>query len=66
MRQWSRPIAPEFDEVHDFDPPCLTFDVSDNPVIAELLGPDGEVLRQWVEREPIGFKAERWRDAEGR
>jgi hypothetical protein len=31
-------------------------EVSDNPIVAELLGPDGEVLRQWRERPPFGFQ----------
>lgn len=35
--------------------PDLTFDVTENPVVAELLGPDGEPLRQWRERPPFGL-----------
>lgn len=42
--------------VVEFEPPLLTVEMSDNPVVAELLGPDGSVLRQWVEREPIGYR----------
>ncbi len=30
--------------------------VSDNPVVAVLLGPDGEPIRTFLEREPIGFR----------
>lgn len=35
--------------------PHLEVWVTDNPVVAELLGPDGEVITQWRERPPIGF-----------
>ncbi len=49
-----------WDEQHDaeweFEAPDLTFEVTDNPVVAELLGPDGQVLRQWTERPPFGFR----------
>jgi hypothetical protein len=31
-------------------------EVTENPVVAELLGPGGEVLRQWRERPPFGFQ----------
>jgi hypothetical protein len=37
------------------EPPALEVEVTDNPVIYELLGPDGEVIRQWLARTPIGF-----------
>jgi hypothetical protein len=30
--------------------------VSENPVVAELLGPDGKTLRQWRARPPFGFR----------
>lgn len=29
---------------------------TDNPIIATLLGPDGEPIRQWRERAPMGFR----------
>lgn len=53
---WSVPIDPDTDMVVEFDVPELTVEMSDNPVVAELLGPDGNVIRQWVEREPIGYR----------
>lgn len=59
MRIWTvpdDPIGPECDTTVEFDPPDLIVEMSDNPVVAELLGPDGEVIRQWVEREPIGYR----------
>lgn len=31
-------------------------EVTENPVVHELLGPDGEVIRQWRERPPFGFQ----------
>ena len=34
--------------------------VTDNEVVCELLGPNGEVISQMLEREPIGFRAGRW------
>lgn len=33
----------------------INVDVTENPVVAELLGPDGDVIRQWRERPPFGF-----------
>lgn len=30
--------------------------VTDNPIVAVLLGPNGEVLREWRERRPFGFR----------
>lgn len=56
MTGWVKPIDPETDQVFEFDPPDLTVIETDNPVIAELLGPDGQVIRQWLEREPIGYR----------
>lgn len=44
-----------FEEAPAYPPP-LEVEVADNPVVMELLGPDGEVIRQWLEREPIGFR----------
>jgi hypothetical protein len=34
----------------------IEVEVSHNPIVAELLGPDGEVIRRWRERPPIGFQ----------
>lgn len=44
---WERqePTAPE-----------IQLDVTENPVVGVLLGPDGEVLRQVRERPPIGYR----------
>ena len=51
---------PDKDDVDDgpqpADAPELEVEVSDNPVVATLLGPDGEVLVEVREREPIGFR----------
>ncbi len=30
--------------------------VTDNPVVSELYGPDGSVIRQWRERKSIGYR----------
>jgi hypothetical protein len=38
------------------DVPDLSLEVTDNPVVAELLGPDGAVVRQWRARPPFGFR----------
>lgn len=47
----------EFHEVEwSYDTPDMEFTVSENPVVSELLGPDGEVIRQWRERPPFGFR----------
>jgi hypothetical protein len=43
--EWVEPVIPQFE---------LT--VTDNPVVAELLGPDGEPVTIWQEREPFGFR----------
>jgi hypothetical protein len=39
------------------DPPSIEVEIMDNPVVAELLGPDGEPLAQLRERPyvPFGF-----------
>ncbi len=39
--------------------PSLTVDVTDNPVVATLYGPRGEVLLEWNERPPFGFASAR-------
>lgn len=44
------------DTEYVFDTPAIDVTVTDNPVTHELLGPDGEVIRQWTERPPIGFR----------
>lgn len=33
--------------------------VTDNPVVGQILGPDGSVLIEVRERQPIGFRANR-------
>lgn len=33
----------------------IIVEVTENPIVAELLGPDGNVLRQWRERPQFGF-----------
>jgi hypothetical protein len=48
---------PKQDDYVEFEPAVPEVDVSDNPVVAELLGPDGQVLRRWCERPPFGFRA---------
>jgi hypothetical protein len=37
------------------EPPELEVEVSENEVLATLLGPDGEVIRTLLARPPIGF-----------
>jgi hypothetical protein len=53
------------DEWWEDDPPPILqaldmtqvqVEVTENPITAELLGPDGKVLRQWRERPPFGFR----------
>jgi hypothetical protein len=53
------------DEWWEEDPPPIlpplamaevTVTVTDNPITAELLGPNGKVLRQWRARPPFGFR----------
>lgn len=43
--------APTIDEPH-----VPEVDVTDNPVVHELLDADGNVIRQWTERPPFGFQ----------
>jgi hypothetical protein len=54
--EWIKPNLDGFDEVFEFDLPDLLVQVSENPVVAELLGPRGEVVSQMLLREPIGFR----------
>jgi hypothetical protein len=42
--------------VWEYEEPHLEVWVTDNPVIAELWHPDGELLLAITEREPIGFR----------
>lgn len=42
------------------DAPAAEVEMSDNPVLGVLLGPDGEVVSALLAREPIGYKPERW------
>lgn len=58
-----RVYDPDPDDVdhdpHYIDAPDMTdigVTVTDNPVLGELLGPDGAVIRQVRERPPIGFR----------
>ena len=37
-------------------PNAPEFTVTENPVVAELLDADGNVIRQWTERPPFGFQ----------
>lgn len=38
------------------DMPAPQVDDIENPVIHELLGPDGKVIRQWTARPSVGFR----------
>ena len=40
----------------EWNDPMMQVDVTDNPVIYELLDANGRAIRQWVERPPIGFR----------
>lgn len=42
------------------DPGVPELYISDNEVVATLLGPKGEVLSQLREREPIGYRQGRY------
>lgn len=42
--------------VYEWENPPLEVDVTDNPVSAELWHPDGTLLLQVLEREPIGYR----------
>lgn len=39
------------------DPDCPQLTETDNPVVATLLGPDGQPIRQWRERPAFGFRS---------
>lgn len=58
MSRWSDPTDDLWDEPYCGAPSLedITVTVTDNPVVAELLGPDGDVIRQWRERPPFGFR----------
>lgn len=42
--------------IYEYEPPLLEVEVTDNPTSAELWHPDGTLLLQVLEREPIGFR----------
>lgn len=51
------PSEGDWEDDHGWDgAPDLTVDVTDNPVVATLYGPDGRPLLELLEREPIGFR----------
>lgn len=56
--RWSDPTEDCWDEPWPGAPSLgdITVEVSENPVVGELLGPRGEVLAQVLEREPIGYR----------
>jgi hypothetical protein len=37
------------------DPPQIEVELSENEVVAELLDANGDVIRRWLARPPIGF-----------
>lgn len=37
------------------DAPSLEVELSENEVVAELLDANGDVIRRWLARPPIGF-----------
>ncbi len=41
---------------YTFDPPIPEVEVTDNPIVAQLLDHNGEPLRTWRERPAIGFR----------
>lgn len=46
------------DEWVEFEAPdSIEVEVTDNPIVATLLGPDGEPLAQFTERPPFGFRS---------
>jgi len=44
------------DELAWEDPAAPEVDITDNPIIAELLDLDGNIVKQWTARPPIGFR----------
>lgn len=53
--KWERWVA-TWPEEHVAKPAVPHLTVTDNPVKATLLGPNGEPIRQVVEREPFGYR----------
>lgn len=53
---WMREVDGEY---RAGDHPKPDVDVTPNPVVARILGPDGEPLSVFREREPIGFRSGR-------
>lgn len=41
---------------YEWEDQTIEVDYVENPVVYELLGPDGKVIRQWTERPPAGFR----------
>lgn len=45
----------DFEDFGLVDPPHLEVEITDNPIVAELLGPDGETLLRLTERPIVRF-----------
>jgi hypothetical protein len=48
-------VHPEDVEEMSVDVPPLEVELSDNPIVNELLGPDGEVIARFSERPVVAF-----------
>ena len=53
--KWERRQA-NYPEDHHDTPCAPELAVTDNPVVATLIGPTGAPIRQWRERPPFGFQ----------
>ena len=51
-------VDPEDRESYEVEMPPVSFEVTDNPVVGELLGPNGETLARICERPfvPFGYR----------
>lgn len=51
------PYTGEWDDEPLLGPPVAEQVIeTENPIVAELLGPDGAPIRQWRARPPFGFQ----------
>lgn len=53
--EWERRQS-MYPEDHHAEPCAPEMTVTDNPVVATLLGPSGQPIRQWRERPAFGFQ----------
>lgn len=53
MPEWA---DEQHETIWEYETPQIEAWVTDNPIVGELLGPDGEPILTIYEREPIGFR----------